>query len=132
MKILIVDDEQYVRDHLRQVLCDHEAITAINGKHGLEIYNREGDFDLVISDYCMPGMSGVEFLDRVHSLNNEQPMALFTGHSMDFSKYLPKHAKGFCKLYLEELLEYVAEVAGETYHEPDIGDWDQEWYSQRA
>ena len=132
MKILIVDDEQYVREHLRELFCDYETVTAINGKHGLEIYSRERDFDLVISDYCMPGMSGVEFLDRVHSLNNEQPMALFTGHTIDFKKFLPEHARSFCKLYLEELLEYVAEVAGVPYSEPCIGDWDQEWYSQRA
>jgi CheY-like chemotaxis protein len=131
MKILIVDDEPYVREHLVQLFCNYETRTAINGKEGLEIYKKEGDFDLVISDHTMPGMSGTEFLDRVHSLNNDQPMALFTGHTIDFKKFLPEHARSFCKLYIEELLEYVAEVADEPYEARDTEEWDQAWYSQR-
>ena len=59
-KILIVDDEEYVRAALKQVLerAGYEVAVAATGNEGLELMQREGA-DLVITDVIMPGIDGI-------------------------------------------------------------------------
>jgi len=70
--ILIVDDEEVIRDLLSQFLerMGHECDQAGNGREGLDRV-RETEYDLIITDIRMPEMSGLEFLtlaqDRVES-----------------------------------------------------------------
>jgi two-component system response regulator HupR/HoxA len=62
--ILVVDDEVGVVESLEFLLSDdYTVFTATSGKEGLEILERE-EIDLVIVDEKMPGMRGVEFLER--------------------------------------------------------------------
>lgn len=65
-KILCVDDEPNVLNALKRVFLDEEYIilTASSGEEGLQILEKEG-VQVVISDYRMPGMNGVEFLKKV-------------------------------------------------------------------
>lgn len=65
-KILCVDDEQNVLNALRRLFLDSdmEVLTATSGREGLGILEQEA-VQLVISDYRMPGMNGVEFLREV-------------------------------------------------------------------
>ncbi|MFW5907739.1 MAG: response regulator [Candidatus Natronoplasma sp.] len=82
--ILIVDDELGMLDFLKETLksakrfrCD--VTTATDGKRALEKV-KENDYDLVLSDYKMPLMDGVELLKEV---KDEKPNALrimLTGH----------------------------------------------------
>jgi len=68
-KILCVDDEPNVLRALRRLLMDeeqYELLVAESGAAGLEILEQEEDIALVISDYRMPGMNGVDFLSQVH------------------------------------------------------------------
>ncbi len=62
-KILIVDDESIVRDFISEVLLrmGHAPLAVESGEKALEHLER-GEFDLVITDYKMPGMSGLEVL----------------------------------------------------------------------
>ena len=64
--LLIVDDEPNVIKSLRRLLIDsnHTIITAESGADGLKAFDGN-EIDLVISDYRMPGMNGVEFLSEV-------------------------------------------------------------------
>ena len=69
-KILVVED---VKDH-RRLICNvlqsggHEPLGAANGQEAIEILRRDGtEIDLMTLDYSMPGMSGMELLDRLHS-----------------------------------------------------------------
>src|SRR2546423_1412227 len=65
-KILFVDDEPNVLEGLRrQLRRRYEIFTALSGTDGLELLRHEGPFALVISDYNMPGMTGVQFLQQV-------------------------------------------------------------------
>ncbi len=68
IKILCVDDEKNVLRALKRVFldCDYEIITAESGSEGLEILNQTDTVQIVISDYRMPQMSGVEFLQEVY------------------------------------------------------------------
>ncbi|MGE5479271.1 MAG: response regulator [Chloroflexota bacterium] len=68
MKILLVDDNEAVRDTLTEIIqgiLGHEVSTASNGKEAADIYLKE-DFPIVLSDINMPQMSGVEFLDIIN------------------------------------------------------------------
>jgi len=64
MKILVVDDfatmRKIVRNVLKQIHLEN-TLEAENGKKALEILNKE-DVDLIISDWIMPEMTGIEFL----------------------------------------------------------------------
>jgi two-component system chemotaxis response regulator CheY len=64
MKVLIVDDfatmRKIVRNVLRQINIEN-VIEAENGKHALGMLDKEA-FDLIISDWIMPEMTGIDFL----------------------------------------------------------------------
>ena len=66
-RILCVDDEQNVLRSLTRLFLDDpfEILTAPSGAEGLLILDRCGTVPVVISDYRMPGMNGVEFLSEV-------------------------------------------------------------------
>ena len=69
IKILCVDDEKNVLKALRRLFMDeenYEIFVAESGAEGLEILADEGDIRMVISDYRMPEMNGVEFLSQVY------------------------------------------------------------------
>lgn len=69
VKILCVDDERNVLRALERIFLDddYEIVTAGSGEEGLEIMTESGDsFQVVVSDYRMPVMNGVEFLKAVY------------------------------------------------------------------
>lgn len=74
IKILLVDDETHVLTALRRTLvrAGYEVSTAVNPNEGLALLHVD-EFDLVISDYMMPLMNGLEFLAVVAQ---RQPRAL--------------------------------------------------------
>jgi two-component system chemotaxis response regulator CheY len=65
MKTLVVDDfatmRKIVKNVLRQIDITNVA-EADNGKRALEVLRKEGDFELIVSDWIMPEMTGLEFL----------------------------------------------------------------------
>ncbi len=67
IKILCVDDEKNVLKALIRVFLDedYEILTALSGEEGLSILEDEHPVQVVISDYRMPGMNGVDFLKKV-------------------------------------------------------------------
>lgn len=66
MRALVVDDSTAVRLYLRKVLlpCGFEVVEAKNGREGLERV-REQAVDLVLLDWNMPVMNGLELLQRI-------------------------------------------------------------------
>lgn len=83
-KILFVDDEQFVLDGLGRLLREYrqqwELRFALNGKDALEIVNNE-NIDMIISDVRMPGMNGLELLEKLQAdkKNNSIPVVILTG-----------------------------------------------------
>jgi response regulator RpfG family c-di-GMP phosphodiesterase len=64
-RILIVDDEESVRSLLYDLLCDtYRCDVASSAEEALEIATRS-DYNVILSDIMMPGMSGIELLERV-------------------------------------------------------------------
>ncbi|HHO75397.1 MAG TPA: response regulator [Deltaproteobacteria bacterium] len=68
IRILCVDDEENVLKSLKRIFLDedYEIITAVSGEEGLRIMQEQDSIQLVISDYRMPGMDGVEFLRKIY------------------------------------------------------------------
>jgi DNA-binding NtrC family response regulator len=65
-KILLVDDDENIlASYRRQLGLRLELFTANNTEKGLEILQKHGPMAVVISDYKMPGVDGIAFLERV-------------------------------------------------------------------
>ena len=81
-RILIVDDEAVIRDGLKRVLEGESFVveTCSSGYSAIEIMQRR-EFDLIITDLKMPGMSGIEVLKSVRTLQPDIPVILITGYA---------------------------------------------------
>ena len=81
-RILIVDDEAVIRDGLKRVLEGEsfDVETCSSGYSAIETMQKR-DFDLIITDLKMPGMSGIEVLKSVRTLQPHIPVILITGYA---------------------------------------------------
>jgi signal transduction histidine kinase len=79
-KILIIDDEEIVRDSCIHILAkgNYKIVTAQNGEEGLEILESFKP-DLALVDLKMPGLSGYEVLDRIHEYDPTIVTIVITG-----------------------------------------------------
>ena len=78
LRILVIDDEPATRDVLPQMLAGHTVETAVGGAEGLERF-RERPHDVVISDWSMPGLSGLEVAAEVKRRSAATVVVLMTG-----------------------------------------------------
>jgi DNA-binding NtrC family response regulator len=79
--ILVVEDEPKLRRLLELQLADEgfRARSVDNAEAGLQLVGKE-PFDLVVSDYKLPGMTGVEFLHAVKRVNANLPVIIMTAY----------------------------------------------------
>jgi two-component system response regulator YesN len=80
-RILIVDDDASFRQEAREFLEDYEVIDAASGTECLQLLKRANDFDVVVLDVCMPGLSGTDVLWEIRKLDPELGIVIITGHS---------------------------------------------------
>jgi two-component system nitrogen regulation response regulator NtrX len=80
-RILVIDDEAAIRESLRMTLEyeGYECLLAATGQEGLTQAERESP-DLVLLDVKMPGMDGLEVLERLRALNEGLPVIVVSGH----------------------------------------------------
>ncbi|MSR76944.1 MAG: sigma-54-dependent Fis family transcriptional regulator [Candidatus Omnitrophica bacterium] len=80
-KILIVDDEKNTCEGLAQFLeaLDYDVLTASSGEDGWKIYQQEKP-DLILSDIKMPGMGGIELLEKIKRANPRELVILLTAY----------------------------------------------------
>lgn len=79
--VLIIDDERPIRSTLRDIL-EYEKIKieeADTGQKGLDIFQSK-DIDAVLCDIKMPGMDGLEVLDKLQNINPDIPVIMISGH----------------------------------------------------
>lgn len=86
--ILIVDDEECIRDSCCQVLmkAGYGVVTAVNGEAGLAKAREIGP-DLALVDLDMPGVSGLEVMEQLHEISPSIVRIVVTGNtSMDLEE----------------------------------------------
>lgn len=77
---MIADDDPAIRELLTQILSDHYAVEeAVNGEEALEGI-KSGKYDLVLLDFQLPGMNGIDVLKQLRDRQGELPVILITGH----------------------------------------------------
>ena len=81
MKVLIIDDERSIRNTLKEILEfeGHEISLAADGKEGLEMA-LAGNFDVIFCDIKMPGMDGVEVLEKLVENGVDSSVVMISGH----------------------------------------------------
>jgi DNA-binding NtrC family response regulator len=81
MKVLVVDDERSIRNSLKDILEyeNNEVALAENGSMAIELF-RKNTFDLVFCDIKMPGLDGIETLEKLQVLNADIPVVMISGH----------------------------------------------------
>jgi len=80
-RILVIDDEAGIRDSMRRTLeyQGYQFVGASSGQEGLALLERDLP-DLVFLDIKMPGMDGLEVLDRIKAAHPELPVVMVSGH----------------------------------------------------
>lgn len=83
VKILCVDDERNVLRALERIFLDddYEIVIANSGEEGLHAIEESGPFQVIISDYRMPAMNGVEFLKGVYERWPETVRIVLSGYA---------------------------------------------------
>jgi serine phosphatase RsbU (regulator of sigma subunit) len=84
-KVLLVDDDAMILAGLKRKLRNQFRIeTALSGEEGLRKIDENGPYAVIVSDYFMPGMNGIEFLCRVKETDPDSVRMMLTG-SADMS-----------------------------------------------
>jgi len=86
-RILVIDDEDSVRDILSRMLKTkgHQVVVASNGEEGIERFRSE-PFDIVFTDLGMPRLSGWEVGKAIKGINPKIPIAMITGWGMELDR----------------------------------------------
>jgi len=81
-RLLVVDDEPSMREFLEIMLSQegYQVQTASTGEEGIKAYRAE-EPDLVLTDVKMPGMSGLDLIREIHSLDPAAPIIAITAYA---------------------------------------------------
>ena len=81
-RVLFVDDEPNLLNGLRrQLRRDFDVVTAVGAANGLFCLGKEDPFEVIVSDFLMPGINGAEFLSAVRRAAPDATRMLLTGHT---------------------------------------------------
>ena len=83
-RVLVVDDERYIRGLLSELLSvwGCETDLAANGTEGLRLFKQKS-YDLVLTDYVMPGGSGLELVENVRNSDAAVGVIMLTASGAD-------------------------------------------------
>ncbi len=85
VKTLLIDDDELIRDSLSMAFSNKGCYirTADSAESGLRAL-REDQYDLIISDYRLPGMNGLEFMQMVAPANPQAVKVMITAYRDHF------------------------------------------------
>jgi CheY-like chemotaxis protein len=87
-RVLVVDDERYVRGLLTELLkfwgCETDV--AESGTEGLSLFKQKS-YDLVLTDYAMPGGSGLELVENVRNSNPAIGVIMLTASAAELDNH---------------------------------------------
>jgi PAS domain S-box-containing protein len=83
LRVLLVDDDILVSMGAADMLLDlgHSVTEAQSGAQALKLLETDSPFDIVVTDYAMPGMNGFELAQRIKGSHPRLPVILATGYA---------------------------------------------------
>src|SRR5205085_7794869 len=83
LSVLLVDDDLLVLDNIAAMLDDlgHAVVEARSGEEAIALLRRTPKVDLVVTDYAMPGMNGLQLAEAVAAEYPGIPVVLCTGYA---------------------------------------------------
>lgn len=80
-RILVIDDERSIRNSLKEILEyeKYEVDLAEDGNQGIELIQKN-EYDIILCDIKMPGMDGIEALERIQVSSPDAPVVMISGH----------------------------------------------------
>ena len=112
-KIVIIEDENIVRENLKELLelFDHEVFDGENGMIGLELIKKHKP-DIILCDINMPEMNGWEFLDEYNQLDRIKSDVYILTSSLDTRDKLKSREYDVVKGYFDKPLKhhYITEI----------------------
>jgi len=123
--ILIVDDDKFILTFLEHTLKkfapDYKITTVLNGPEALEQLQIT-TFDLVITDYLMPGISGVDLANAVRHMMPETAIVLMTAYATDQLNHTIElmHVDGYIRkpLNLSQIRNVIRKIVGDINTKP--------------
>lgn len=77
--ILVVDDEEVIRDFFKRTLPEYTVVTAASGEEALYIIKKDRP-DLVLLDIKMPGIDGIETLRQIKNIDKSIAVIILSAH----------------------------------------------------
>ena len=120
ISVLAVDDDLLVLDNIAAMLDDlgHAVIEARSGEEAVELLRRTPKIDIVVTDYAMPGMNGLQLAEKVAIECPGTPVVLCTGYAdlPDIPRpHLPRISKPFDQAALVAAIEEATRAAANAH-----------------
>jgi DNA-binding NtrC family response regulator len=115
-RVLVVDDDTAMRSLVQGVLESH-GLDVVSAESAIDAMEMLDGIDVIVSDYVMPGMDGMEFLENVRATNTSLPFILITSQGSErlAVRALMQGAFNYLrKPFDNDELFYVVERAAET------------------
>ena len=120
-RILIIEDDEEMRSLLKEFL-DEEGYKTDSVDNGSEAYRRliKEDFDLIITDIRMPGLTGLDILPGVRKLQPEAPIIVITAFGSEevYHKVLERGATAYLEkpIHLDHLRNLIQGMVSSKEH----------------
>jgi CheY-like chemotaxis protein len=119
LSVLVVDDDLLVLDSVAAMLDDlgHAVIEARSGEEAVQLLRRAPKVDIVVTDYAMPGMNGLQLADAIAAEHPGTPVVLCTGYAEllgTAQPHLPRISKPFDQTALVAVIDEVMRAQADT------------------
>jgi CheY-like chemotaxis protein len=106
--VLLVDDDTLVSMNTAYMLMDlgHSVLEAPSGARALQLLETDAQFDVVITDYAMPGMTGLDLATKIKQIRPKMPVIIATG----YAELPPRATLGFPRLSKPYTQQQLAEA----------------------
>jgi CheY-like chemotaxis protein len=110
LSVLVVDDDLLVLDNTAAMLDDlgYAVVEARSGEEALQLLRRTPKIDVVVTDYAMPGMNGLQLAEAVANERHGTPVILSTGYAEfpgSVRIHLPRISKPFDQAALAAIID---------------------------
>lgn len=115
LRVLLVDDDSLVSMNTAYMLMDlgHSVMEAPSGTHALRLLEADSQFDVIITDYAMPGMTGLDLANAIKQLRPKMPIIIASGYAElppDATLGFPRLSKPYTQQQLSEALSQASRV----------------------